>query len=145
MTYLCFVQYSGSYHRPSETTRPSHPLTQRPALMPHTDCYSGRDESKTCTTPEDCQKSAGFHLPAPACPEGYIFCLSMGGCVMGGCPDASDGAHCGPNKVSCVLFACRYVTNNNTLPLANSRYNTRSKTLNQTPFLFNYIVMCSLG
>ena len=64
---------------------------------------ANRDASKTCTTPEDCQKSAGLHLPSPICPNGYVFCLSVGGCVEGSCPDVSGGGRCDGNKVSCVL------------------------------------------
>lgn len=57
--------------------------------------------TKTCTTPEDCQKSAGLNLPSPTCPESYVFCVAMGGCVLGGCPEAAPagGAHCDLDKV----------------------------------------------
>ena len=65
---------------------------------------SSIDASITCTTPEDCQRSAGLHLPSPTCLNGYIFCISTGGCVRGGCPDGSverrQTVLCDTNKVS---------------------------------------------
>ncbi|MPC82192.1 hypothetical protein E2C01_076840 [Portunus trituberculatus] len=90
----CFTSYA-------ETCSPNSPVSP---VCPSGHVCCQKDASKTCTTPEDCQKSAGLHLPSPTCPDGYVFCLSVGGCVEGSCPDVSVGGRCEGNRVSGVLW-----------------------------------------
>ncbi|XP_045131177.1 uncharacterized protein LOC123516133 isoform X2 [Portunus trituberculatus] len=87
----CFTSYA-------ETCSPNSPVSP---VCPSGHVCCQKDASKTCTTPEDCQKSAGLHLPSPTCPDGYVFCLSVGGCVEGSCPDVSVGGRCEGNRVFC--------------------------------------------
>ncbi|XP_050727563.1 uncharacterized protein LOC127004154 isoform X3 [Eriocheir sinensis] len=86
---------------PADTCSRPAPLT--PVCPTGHVCCQKDATTKTCTTPEDCQRSAGLNLPSPTCPESYVFCVAMGGCVLGGCPEAAPagGAHCDLDKVYC--------------------------------------------